>query len=47
MKDELENSCTLQAGYLYEIDQMYSKSEQVLCSSNCPCNANKTLWSPA
>lgn len=44
MHDDLNRNCDLKAGTLYQIDQIYSKSEKILCSSNCPCDADATLW---
>lgn len=44
MEDELSRSCSSSAGILSEIDSMYTKGSSVLCTSNCPCDADPTKW---
>ena len=47
MNDELTRNCHTKAGLSYQIDQIYERGSKVLCTSQCPCNADKSKWPAA
>jgi len=44
MHYEIKSSCDLRVGMLYEIDELYQAGGNILCTSKCPCKADKSLW---
>lgn len=50
MNSEIEKSCSNNSGFLYEIDSIYRKGDQVMCAGSCSCTASmfyiilKLLW---
>lgn len=41
----MNEGCALKSGMVYELDQIYSRGAEVLCSEACPCNADKGIFS--
>lgn len=47
MKYNIETNCKLSSGMLYEMDGIYDDGQKVLCTTACPCDANKNAWTTA
>jgi hypothetical protein len=45
MKDNINKDCAYKSGPLWEIDLIYKQGANVLCTTACPCAADKTMWS--
>ncbi len=44
MTEEINRDCSLKTGLAYQIDQIYSHGAELMCSNNCKCAADATLW---
>lgn len=47
MDAELQKNCATKAGMAYQIDDIYVRGSKILCTSQCPCAADKTKWPAA
>jgi len=43
----MNDGCALKSGMVYELDQIYTRGGEVLCSEACPCNADKGIFDDA
>lgn len=43
----MNDGCALKSGMVYELDQIYTRGSDVLCSEACPCNADKGIFDDA
>ena len=41
---QLAHGCALNSGIIYEIDQMYVRGGEILCSEVCPCNVDSGIF---
>jgi len=41
----MNDGCTLKSGMVYELDQIYTQGEKILCTDRCPCNAESGIFS--
>ena len=44
LAQQMNDGCALQSGMVYELDQIYARGQDVLCSDACPCNADKAIF---
>ena len=45
LAQQMNEGCALSSGMVYELDQIYVRGQNVLCSDACPCNADKAIFS--
>lgn len=43
LSNEIDSSCNSSTGLLHEIDSIYRKGDQVLCSASCECDTGNLI----
>ena len=43
--DQLNEGCALKSGMIYELDQIFTAGQDILCTPKCPCNADSGIFS--
>jgi len=40
----MNEGCQLKSGMVYELDQIYTRGSDVICTEKCPCNADSGIF---